>query len=80
MSTRYISALLSPDHASSVLGIGLRVIEGYEQPIELCVVSTLELDSEVWPLASRQQLESELREAACGGQVDGTEAREPATQ
>jgi hypothetical protein len=23
MSTRYISALLSPDHASSVLGIGL---------------------------------------------------------
>jgi hypothetical protein len=27
MSTRYISALLSPDHASSVLGIGLRSTE-----------------------------------------------------
>src|SRR5207245_4170686 len=47
MSTRYISALLSPDHASSVLGIGLRSTERRQQPVKLGVVGTLEADGEV---------------------------------
>ena len=58
MSTRYISVLLSPDLASSVLGISLRSTERSQQQIELGVVSTAQADGEVRALPGGQQLKS----------------------
>jgi hypothetical protein len=57
MSTRYISVLLSPDLAASVLGISLRSTERSQQPVELGAISAAESDSEVRALPGGQQLE-----------------------
>jgi hypothetical protein len=48
-----MSTLLSPDHASSVLGIRLGGTERGQEPIELGVVSPLEPDGEVGSLSGR---------------------------
>src|SRR5579859_1115999 len=80
MSTWYISALLSPDRTSSVLGIGLRGTEGGEQMGQLVIVGAVEVDGEVWPLPCSEQPESVLGQPGDGGQVDGAEAGEPAAE
>jgi hypothetical protein len=80
MSTWYISALLSPDRTSSVLGIGLRGTEGGEQMGQLLIVGAVEVDGEVWPLPSGEQPEPVLGQPGDGGQVDGAEAGEPAAE
>jgi hypothetical protein len=78
MSTRYISALLSPDHASSVLGIRLRSTESSQQPVELGIIPLLKPDCEMRSLTGRKQLESVLRQAPHCRQVDHAETGEPA--
>jgi hypothetical protein len=50
MSARYISAL-PPDHAFSVLGIGLRRAEGSEQSVQFWVVGVVEPDGEAEALS-----------------------------
>jgi hypothetical protein len=54
MSTRYISALLSPAHSSSVLGIALRSTESSQQPVKLGVRDVLKPDCEMRSLTGGQ--------------------------
>ena len=60
MSTWYISPLLSPGHASSVLGIGLRRAEGFEQFPQFLIVGTAKAHGEVRAQRCGQQTESLL--------------------
>lgn len=80
MSTWYISPLLSPGHASSVLGIGLRRAEGFEQFPQFLIVGTAKAHGEVRAQRCGQQTESVLSQVADSWQLDSTEGREPAAE
>src|SRR5215470_13826826 len=77
MSTRYISALLSPDRTLSVLGIRPGRTQRCQQFGQLRIVGSPQPDREVRALTGGQQLESALTKLPGRRQVDGTETGEP---
>lgn len=80
MSTRYISSLLPPDRASTVLRIVPYNTEGSQQPGHLRIIGTMEAHGEMRTLTSGQDLESVFGWPPGCGQVDRVEGGEPAAE
>lgn len=70
MSTRYITALLSPDRAPSVLKVGHRWPKRGQQIAELCVIGSAEANGVVREQPGRQQLEATIEHLGGCRQVD----------
>jgi hypothetical protein len=70
MSTRYITALLSPDRAPSVLKVGHRWPERGQQIAELCVIGSADANGVVRAQAGRQQFEATVEQPGGCRRVD----------
>ena len=70
MSTRYITALLSPDRAPSVLNVGHRRPERGQQFVELDAVGPAEANGVVRAQPRRQQLEATVAQPGGCRHVD----------